>query len=427
LLTEIRFAGRRFMKDRGFVSAAILIVGLGTGLNTAVFAVAYGTLVRPLPYHEEARLALVDVAVPLSQIADWREHLSTFEQVAAYAGGGFTVRGLDEPRYLPVAAVDEGFFNTLGSAALAGRVFGPTDADSVAVVSERLGRQTGIPFPSLVGRTITVGEVTATVSGVMPDEFAFPSQGTAVWIPARSAPVVSFDRSRDARRFRLFGRLQPGVTFTQASDNVRAAQQTLLTGFEPGTAAKPPASPLKEAVIGPVRPVLLVFQASAVIVLLIASANVATILVGRTIGRRREFAIRAALGASRWRLFTTIFSESVLIALGAAVVGIALAVAGVGAVSSWGAGIVPRLADVRVDWAVLAFTLMLTGLASVAAAFPALRFIASDTITAREGVGSTRAGVGMRRALAVAQDCAGGPAVERWRAADAHARWLAPC
>ncbi|MBA3639204.1 MAG: ABC transporter permease, partial [Acidobacteria bacterium] len=328
---------------------------------------------------------------------------SNLEHVAAYAGSGFTVRGLDEPRFLPVASVDEGFFETLRSAPLAGRAFAPSDSEPVAVLSERLARQTGIPLASLLGRSIIVGEVTATVIGVMSADFAFPSQGTAVWIPARSAPAVSFDRSQDERRFRLIARLKPGVTIAQANANVAAARQRLVPDFQGSPAARPPVSSLKDAIIGRAQPVLAVFVASAVIVLLIASANIATILVGRTVARRREFAIRLALGASRSRLFTTIFSESLLIAVAGAVLGIALAVGGVSVIGSWGAGIVPRLADVRVDWAVLGFALAVTSLVSVAAATPAIRSITSETTIAREWVGTGRAGVRVRRVLAVVQ------------------------
>jgi putative ABC transport system permease protein len=403
LLTEIRFAARRLFQDRWYAAAAVLIAGVGTGLNTAVFAVAYGVVIRPLPYRDASRLVLVDAAVPLARLPEWREQLSNLEQVAAYAGSGFTVRGLDEPRFLPVASVDEGFFETLRSAPLAGRAFAPSDSEPVAVLSERLARQTGIPLASLLGRSIIVGEVTATVIGVMSADFAFPSQGTAVWMPARSAPAVSFDRSQDERRFRLIARLKPGVTIAQANANVAAARQRLVPDFQGSPAARPPVSSLKDAIIGRAQPVLAVFVASAVIVLLIASANIATILVGRTVARRREFAIRLALGASRSRLFTTIFSEALLIAVAGAVLGIALAVGGVSVIGSWGAGIVPRLADVSVDWAVLGFALAITSLVSVAAATPAIRSITSDTTIAREWVGTSRAGVRVRRVLAVVQ------------------------
>ena len=176
-----------------------------------------------------------------------------------------------------------------------------------------------------------------------------------------------------------------------------------MPDFKGGPATRTPISSLKEAIIGPVQPALVVFAASAAIVLLIASANVATILVGRTVAHRREFAIRSALGASRSRLFMTILSESLLITGAGAVLGTVLAVGAVTVIRSWGAGIVPRVTDVRVDWAVLGFALATTALASMAAATPALRSVAREATIAREGPGSTRAGVRVRRVLAVAQ------------------------
>lgn len=129
--------------------AAVLVAALGTGLNTAVFAVAYGILLRPLPYRDAARLAVVDVAIPLARVDEWRRQLSTFEYVAAYARGGLAVHGLTEARFLPVAMVDEEFFATLGTQPIAGTVFGGTAPLAVAVISDRLARQTRASRDSL--------------------------------------------------------------------------------------------------------------------------------------------------------------------------------------------------------------------------------------------------------------------------------------
>lgn len=403
LLSEIGFAARRLLRDPWSTAAAILVAGLGTGLNTAVFAVAYGVLMRPLPYRDATRLAVVDVAVPFGRLDDWRNQLSTFEHIAAYERGGFTVRGLTEPRFVPVAVVDDTFFETLGSTAFAGRTFSPADSGAIAVLSERAARQTGAPTESALGRSITVGEITATVIGVMPDAFAFPSQAIDVWIPARVAPAIAFDRSSDERRFRLLGRLKRGVSFAQAREDVLRARQRLEPDFKGLSPATTRVDSLYDALVGPVRPVLLAFAASAAIVLLIACANIATILIGRTVARRRELAVRSALGASRSQLFVTIVAESMLITLAGAALGTGLAVGAVRGIGAWAAGILPRLADVRVDWSVLGFAFVVAALASVVAAAPALRSIARVTITARPGVGDTPVGVRVRTLLAVSQ------------------------
>jgi putative ABC transport system permease protein len=404
MLSDICFAARRLFHDRGSTAAAILVAALGTGLNTAVFAVAYGVLVRPLPYHDARRLAVVDVSVPFDRLEEWRSELSTFEQITAYAREGLTVRGLAEPRFVPVAVVDDTFFATLGSAALAGRTFAPGDSAAVAaVVSERLARQSGAPIETLPGRSVTVGEITATVIGVMPDVFTFPPEGVDVWLPARAAPAIAFDRSRDARRFRLIGRLKQGATFPQASEDVRRARSILDPEFKSDTPARIRVESLSDALVGEARPVLLAFTAAATLVLLIACANVATILIGRTVARRREFAIRTALGASRARLFATIFSESILIALAGAALGTVLSVVAIRVFVAWAAGILPRLGDVRADWPVLGFALAIATLSSILAAAPALRSIVPGISAFRTGIGGSPVAVRVRALLAMLQ------------------------
>ncbi|MCA1652504.1 MAG: ABC transporter permease, partial [Acidobacteria bacterium] len=402
MITELQVAARRLLKSPWSAGAAVLIAAIGSGLNTAVFAVTYGVLLRPLPYHDSPRLALVEVGVPLASVPEWRDQLSNFERVGAYTAAGSIVRGLDEPRFAPVATVDEEFFATLGTAALAGRTFGRGE-DAVAVLSERVAEQTGIPVSALLGRNIMVGAVPATVIGIMPATFAFPSQATAVWVPARSSAALAFDRSRDERRFRLVGRLQPGVTLAQANDVVSAARRQLVPGFNEGSSNRPPVSLLKETIVGPIRPVLAVFVVFAVFALLIASANVATLLLGLALARRREFKVRAALGASRWQLAATIFAESILIAAAGTLLGVAFAAAAVSVIGSWGAGILPRLGDVRVDWLVFTFAAAITSVASVMGAAPAIHAIAKETVTAREAIGGTRAAVRVRRVLLAVQ------------------------
>jgi putative ABC transport system permease protein len=403
MLTEISVAARRLLQDRWSAAAAILVAALGTGLNTAVFALAYAVLIRPLPYRDATRLAVVDLSIPFGRLDEWRAQLSTFDHLTAYAGEGQTVRGVAEPRFVRVAVVDDMFFETLGSAALAGRTFVRGDSPAVAVLSERVARETGASIESQLGRSITVGEITAAVIGVMPNAFAFPSQGTDVWIPARAAPAIAFDRSSDARRFQLLGRLKPGATFAQAGEDVLRARQALDPEVKANPSARVAVDSLYDAVVGDARSVLLAFAAAAAIVLFIACANVATILIGRTVARRRELAIRSALGASRSRLFATILSESTLIALAGTVLGTVLAMATVRAVAAWAAGMLPRLGDVRVDWPLLGFALAVALLSSVVAAAPACRAIEPATITARAGAGGAPGRVRIRAWLAASQ------------------------
>ena len=403
MLSDIVFAVRRLMQDRWSTTAAVLVAALGTGLNTAVVAVAYGILVRPLPYRDVERLAAIDVPVPFTHVNDWRAHLSTFEDITAYASEGHTVRGLGEARFLLAAIVDDRFFDTLATRPLAGRTFRGMESGAVAVLSERAAHQTGASIETLLGRSITVGNIPATIVGVMPDAFAFPSEGTGLWIPGHAVPGIAFDGSGDARRFRLFGRLKPGNTFAHASEEVLRRQYVLDPELNGNGRKQMPVRPLYDALLGGVQPVLLAFAVAGAIVLLIACANVATILIGRTIARRRELAVRVALGASRARLFAAIFAESLVIAAAGGVGGIALAVAAVRVFASSATGIVPRLGDVRVDWTVLAAALAVVVVSSVLAAAPALRFTVFSAISVRERLGATSSAGRIRAVLATSQ------------------------
>src|SRR5688572_4519830 len=221
--SELRLAARRLRADRWAAAGAILAAALGAGLNTAVFAVAYGVLLRPLPYADAGRLAVVNTDTPFVVMRDWRDGLTSFAGTSAYARENFTVYGGGEPRVASVAIVDDAFFATLGSPARTGRVFGAPDAASGVVVSERFAAQDG-GVTAMLGRRLTVGEASLTVVGVMAAGFAFPSDQTDVWMPAAAAPAIAFDRSQDARRFQLVGRLRDGATLAQAREEIARVQ-----------------------------------------------------------------------------------------------------------------------------------------------------------------------------------------------------------
>jgi putative ABC transport system permease protein len=402
MLDELKTAARRLLDDRWFAAAAVLVAALGTGLNTAVFTIAYGVLVRPLPYRDPGRLVVTEHSIAIGRMNDWRAQLATFDGVSAYTRLGFAVRGLGEARFVPIAVVDDAFFETLGGATLAGRTFGSADTGPVALVTARLARLAGLSPADAIGKAIIVGDRPLTVIGVMPPVFAFPSDAIEAWIPARVAPGIAFDRSSDQRRFRLLGRLRPGVPITAARDDFARVARQLEPGSQPADESLRVES-LYETLLGEMRPVVLAFAGAAVLVLLVACANIATILIGRTVARRRELAIRSALGASRSRLFVTIFAESTLIALGGAILGVSLAVLAVRLFVNWATGILPRLADVSVDSRVLACAIGVAAFSAIAAATPALRFSRAESLGVRPGAGGTPGRVRVRAILAVSQ------------------------
>jgi putative ABC transport system permease protein len=388
VLNELRLAVRRLRGDRWAAGGAILAAALGAGLNTAVFAVAYGVLLRPLPYADAGRLAIVDADAKLPRIEDWRRALSAFGGAAAYRHEGFTVTIAGEPRLLPVALVDDHFFDTLGARPRAGRTWSAGESGAV-VVSERLARQTNTAPAALVGTPVTVGGAALTVAGVMPAAFAFPAQQVDVWMPAAAAPAIAFDRAADARHYRLIGRLKPGVTLSQASADATRVRDEIAP--QPGRADRAPVgvAGVEESLVGAVRPVLLAFGAAAAIVLLIACANVATILIGRTVSRQRELAVRRALGASPSRLLLSVVAESLVVTCAGASLGLLFAVGSVRMVESWAAGIVPRLGEIAIDWAVLLFATTAAAIASMVAAMPAFRIVRAGAAQLRTSSATT--------------------------------------
>lgn len=402
-MIEITTAIRRLRRDPWTAAAAVLVAALGAGLNTAVFAIAYGVLLRPLPYAQANRLVIVNAAAPFVQISEWRRQLPAFERMAGYARDRFTVRGAGEPRLAAVALVDDEFFDTLEARPLAGRLFRPGDPIDVAVVSEQFARQAGGSPEALVGRTLTLGTTAVTVVAVTPAAFAVPSERVDAWMPAAAAPGIAFDRSEDARRFQIVGRLRPGASLDQARDDAARARRAMDPDADPRTAG-PDVRSLHAVVTGGVRPVLIAFAFAASIVLIVACSNVASILIGRTVARERDLAVRRALGASPGRLMMSVLSESAAIAVAGAALGVLLAAVAVRVVERWAAGVLPRLGEISLDWVALLFACAIAALASVLGALPALRAVRAGGVSLRAGGAvSSGGGVWTRSALIVIQ------------------------
>ena len=396
---ELIAAARRLRKDPWAAGAAVIVLALGTGLTTAVFAFDYGVLLRPLPYRSPSRLAMIDAATPLRGMSAWRDRLGAFTDLAGYARGTFTVRGAGEPRPVRTAVVTGEFFGALGTPPLAGRVLRDDDA-TVAVVSARFARQNGVSAAGMIGRPITVGTAPLTVVGVMPDVFAFPDEATDMWIPARAVPAIPLGDTADERRFRLFGRLEDAVTFDTARAQVAGARA--LIDPKARQLRGQAVTSLYEMIAAPVRPALLALSASALLVLLVACANTATITIGRTIARQRELAIRAAVGASAWRVFATTAAEAAIVAGVGGVLGVACALGAIRLAPLLVAEPVARMHDVRLDWPVLLFAFAAACASAAFAAAPAARALAPDPAYFREQ-GATRRGTRVRALLTATQ------------------------
>src|SRR5258708_4555369 len=256
----------------------------------------------------------------------------------------------------------------------------------------------------MLGRSLTIGVTPVTIVAVMPASFAFPYENIDVWMPAAAAPLIAFDRSTDVRRLQLAGRLRSGVSLAQAADDVARAGVAVEAPGDRQEGVSRRVASLEGDLTRAVRPVLLAFAVAGAIVLIVACSNVASILIGRTASRQREIAVRRALGASPGRLMMSVLSESILIAAAGAGVGLLFAVTAVRVVERWATGIVPRLADIRIDWVIFAFACAITALSSILGAAPAFRALQTGAVSLRaSGAGPRGRGNRVRGALIVIQ------------------------
>ncbi|MBP1635796.1 MAG: macrolide transporter ATP-binding/permease protein [Acidobacteria bacterium] len=375
MVRDLRSALRSLLATPWSTAAAVVTIALGAGANTAMLAVAYGVLVRPLPYPDPGRLVVMSMTdtvrgtessiASADEVAEWPRRLRTVSAVAGYSGGEFTMRGLGQPRLVRAALVTPQFFDVLGLAPVAGR---PPSArqEGWAVLGEALAREAAPGGAPATGRGITVGDIGYEITAVAPPDFGFPADDVRMWIPASAGAVaVPLGGQRStSRSFRLVARLAPGVTLDQARDDVmRVFREVKATRAEGATAV---VTPLQEALVGKARPVLNALMAGAILVLLVACGNVATLLVGRSVARSRDTAVRLALGAGPRVLIRGALAESLLLALAGSAAGIAVAAASLRVFSSVAAEVMPRLSAVRLDAPVLAGALLAAVVVTVA-------------------------------------------------------------
>jgi len=365
----LRFAYRSVRGSMATTLTVALTFSLGIGVTTAVFSIVYGVLQRPLPYPESDRLVRVWLNNPRQGIekditsypnfVDWREKSRSFEKMAAVAGVTRNLSGAGDPRELAGAAVSEGYFALLRVTPVAGRVFtadeeGQGGANVVLLGHELWATQFGLD-PHTVGRTLTLNDEPYKVVGVMP-----PGLGKEdFWIPLRPPPDLR--DSRSSLWLPVIGRLAPGVSLQQAQIEMSAiAHHIEEANPQTNQGVGVRLEPLRASIVGDVRGPLLVLLGAVALVLLIACANIANVLLARGIARRGEMAMRAALGASRWRLATQVGTESLLMAFVGGVLGVLLAYAAVHALVAIAPPSLPRLDAIRLDGTVLAFALGLT-------------------------------------------------------------------
>ena len=383
LWQDLRYGARALLKNPGFTLIAVVTLSLGIGANTAIFSAVNAALLRPLPYNATRLVAIGSFNPQKEKRAygaspadfwDWQEQSRTFEQLTMYSGGGIGIKESERIEVVSGARVTVNFFSTFGVQPMLGRAFvneeGFLNGPRVIILSHRLWQQRYGGDPQIVGRTLKTGDGAVTVIGVAPPDFKFPSYAQ-VWTPlARDSGEMKY---RANRYFQAAGRIRPGETIESAQAEMKAIAARLATSYpKENQGWTVQLTDWRASLSQDSRKALLVLMGAVGFVLLIACANVANLLLARAATRRREMAIRLALGATRRMVIRQLLTESLLLSLVGGALGLLLAVWGVEALTR----LLPQLnftfqslselrGEIRVDRVALLFTLavsILTGL-----------------------------------------------------------------
>jgi len=395
LVQDLQYAARTLRKTPGFALAATIVLALGIGANTAIFSVVNTVLLKSLPFPNPD--TLMDVwhvpppqqfpgmkafAVSAGNYRDWARENDVFQGIALYTGGSFNLTGHGLPKSLNVTRASANVFSVLQTPPELGRGFTADEdqpgKDNVVVLSHNFWKAQFASDPQIVGKTIELNGTAFTVIGVMPTSFDFPVSTNADSATQIYLPLGLTDAEwavRGEHHFGTVARLKPGVTIQRAQAEMDTISRRLAEAYpvdNKGWGAI--VLPMREDVVGDIRPALLVLLGAVAFVLLIACANIANLVLARVLSRSKEIAIRSALGASRARVLRQLMAETMLLALVGGTLGLLVADAGIKTIVHMVASQLPRAADIGLNGTVLAFTLLIsiiTGL--LAGLLPALR------------------------------------------------------
>jgi putative ABC transport system permease protein len=373
LVKDIRYGLRMLRKSPSFTFFAVAVLALGIAANSAIFSIADAVLVRPLPYRDANRLVMIwedstaygfpkDTPAP-GNFSDWKSRNQVLEDVAAISDGSFNLTGSGNPENLIGKWVTANLFSVLGVSSALGRDFRPEDdvpgAPGVAILSYGLWLRRFGGDPQIVGKEISLNYEKCTVIGVMKRGVQFPDRETELWVPSR---FTTAQLTNHGNHFlQVVARLRPGVSLKAANANL-ATIASQLEKENPDSNAKVGAFavPLREELAGDVRPAILMLVGAVCFVLLIACANVANLLLSRATGRRRELAMRIALGATRGRVIQQMLTESILLAIFAGAAGLLLSIWGTKFLATLIPTGIEPMTGTGVDGRVLLFTLAIS-------------------------------------------------------------------
>ena len=411
LIQDLRYGLRQLRRNPGFTAAAVAILALGIGANTAMFTVVRAVLLKPLPYANPDRVVRITRGHTLAHFKEMKAAARSYSEIGAFAGGmeNVTLSGGAKPEALTGARVSANFLRILGIHPLLGRSFLPQEnkpgGPQVAMISAELWRRRFGGDPRIAGKTVTFNLKPYTIIGVLPPGFAFPFPAVDVWltkpsewsvIPAQGRPLSPI--------LGVFGRLRSGVSLQQANAELAVLNHQYAVRHPQMLDAKPNpperVMPLKSELVSSVRSMLWLLFGAVGFVLLIACANVASLLLARAAFRSREFVVRAALGAGRGRLVRQLLVESIILAFAGGLLGVMLAKWSLSGITSMRPLQLPRMGEIRLDGWVLAFAVVISIATGIFfGLFPSLRASRPDLAGAlREHGGGTALG-SVRRGL----------------------------